>query len=92
MAFPVVFNCTGDVLQEGQSIPALLEKQVQSSVYLEDSIRRMAELGVEAFVEIGPGKALSAFVKKTVPGIPVYPVETAEELEAVTEALKEEAV
>jgi [acyl-carrier-protein] S-malonyltransferase len=92
MAFPVVFNCTGNVLQAGQSIPALLERQVQSSVYLEDSIRRMAELGVEAFVEIGPGKALSGFVKKTVPGIPVYPVETAEDLEAVIAALKGEAV
>ena len=68
---PVIFNCLGDVKPEGVSIPELLVKQVQSSVYMEDSIRRMAAMGVDAIVEIGPGKALSGFVKKTVPGLPV---------------------
>ena len=92
MAFPVVFNCTGEVLQAGQTIPALLEQQVQSSVRLEDSIRRMAALGVDTFVEIGPGKALSSFVKKTVPGLPVHVVETVEDLENTVKLLKGETV
>ncbi len=88
MAFPVLFNCTGAALQAGETIPALLERQVQSSVYLEDSIRAMAEAGVDTIVEIGPGKALSAFVKKTAKGIRTIPVETAEELAAAVAALK----
>ena len=70
------------------AIPALLEKQVQTSVYMEDTIRRLAELGVDTIEEIGPGKALSGFVKKTVPELPVYAVETAAELEQLTETLK----
>ena len=71
------------------SIPALLEQQVQSSVFMEDSIRKMAALGVDAIVEIGPGKALSGFVKKTVPGMPVCAVETAADAENLSETLKQ---
>lgn len=88
MAFPVLFNCTGDCLRPGQSIPDLLERQVQSSVYLEDTIRRLEALGVDTVLEIGPGRVLSGFVKKTAPSIRTLAVETADELEAAVAALK----
>ena len=86
---PVLFNCLGREKGPQDSIPALLVRQVQSSVYMEDSIRRMAELGLDALVEIGPGRALSGFVKKTVPGLPVYAVETAEDVKALEQVVKE---
>ena len=85
---PVIFNCLGAERPDGAAIPELLVRQVQSSVYMEDSLRRMAAMGLDALVEIGPGKALSGFVKKTVPELPVYAVETAAELEQLTETLK----
>ena len=88
-AIPVVFNCLGDVKDDSVTIPELLVRQVQSSVYMEDSIRAMAGLGIDAFVEIGPGKALSGFVKKTVPEIPVCAVETAADVEALVNVIKE---
>ena len=88
MAFPVLFNCLGREMGSGDTIPALLERQVQSSVYMEDTIRRMAELGVDAIVEIGPGKALSGFVRKTAPEIKTYAAETCADLEALSQALK----
>ena len=88
-SIPVIFNCLGDVKPEDVAIPELLVRQVQSSVYMEDSIRAMAGLGVDAFVEIGPGKALSGFVKKTVPEVPVYAVETAADVEALVNVVKE---
>ena len=88
MEIPVLFNCLGDLKGERDAIPALLEQQVQSSVYLEDTIRRLAELGVDTVVEIGPGRTLSGFVRKTAKQIKCYPVETAEELEAAIAALK----
>ncbi len=88
MEVPVLFNCLGDRMGEGDTIPALLERQVQSSVYLEDTIRRLKELGVDTVVEIGPGRALSGFVRKTEKEIKCYPVETAQELEAALAALK----
>lgn len=89
LQIPVLFNCLGREMGAEDSIPALLERQVQSSVYLEDSIRRMAALGVDAIVEIGPGRVLAGFVRKTVPGLPVVSVETVAEIEALPEKLKE---
>ena len=88
MAFPVLFNCLGREMGPEDTIPALLERQVQSSVYMEDTIRRLAELGVDTIVEIGPGKALSGFVRKTAPEIKTYAVETCADLEALSDALK----
>ena len=88
MAFPVLFNCLGREMGPEDTIPALLERQVQSSVYMEDTIRRLAELGVDAIVEIGPGKALSGFVKKTASEIKIYAVETVADVEALAAALK----
>ena len=86
---PVVFNCLGDVKPEDTTVPELLVRQVQSSVYMEDSIRRMAALGMDALIEIGPGRVLSGFVKKATPQLPVYAVETAEDVEQLTQLLKE---
>lgn len=88
-AIPVLFNCLGREKGAEDSIPALLVRQVQSSVYMEDSIRRMADMGLDALVEIGPGRALSGFVKKTVPGFPVYAVETVQDVETLEQLIKE---
>lgn len=87
MAFPVLFNCTGNVLEEGKTIPEMLELQVQSSVYFEDSIKYMIEQGVDTFVEIGPGKTLSSFVKKIDRSYATYSVEDVDSLNKVFEAL-----
>ena len=76
----------------GESVPALLEKQVQSSVYMEDTLRRMAADGVDTFLEVGPGRVLTGFVKKTVPGARALAAETAQELAQAIDALKGESV
>ena len=91
MAFPVLFNCLGREMGEGDTIPALLERQVQSSVRMEDTIRRLEALGVDTIVEIGPGKVLSGFVRKTCPAIRTFAVETCADLDALTAALKGES-
>jgi [acyl-carrier-protein] S-malonyltransferase len=61
---PVVSNVNADYVTEGSGIKELLIKQVSSPVLWEDSIRRMLENGVRTFVEIGPGRVLTGFVKK----------------------------
>ena len=88
MQVPVLFNCLGREMGPDDTIPALLERQVQSSVYMEDTIRRLAELGVDTIVEIGPGKVLSGFVRKTTPEIKTYAVETVADVQALVQALK----
>ena len=86
MQIPVIFNSLGHEKSAEETIPALLEKQVQTSVYFEDTIRYMAEQGVELFVEIGPGKALSKFVQKTVE-VPCVTVEKVEDIAVLKEKL-----
>lgn len=83
----VVFNCLGKEKQADDSVADLLEKQVQSSVYLEDSIKYMADAGVDTIIEIGPGKAISKFITKTVDNVKVYSIDTVEDFESTLEEL-----
>lgn len=85
---PVVFNVTGKELLPDQSIPELLKLQVQSGVKMTDSLNYMLDKGVRRFVEIGPGKALTGFVKrcakeKQIDDIECFTVETSEDIEAL---------
>ena len=86
MAIPVLFNCLGDLKGE-ETIAELLVRQVKSSVYMEDTIRRLQALGVDTIVEIGPGKALTGFVRKTAPEMTCYNVEDSASLQTTLEAL-----
>ena len=88
MQIPVVFNCLGAMKGE-ETIAELLVRQVQSSVYMEDSIRAMAAWGADVLIEIGPGSALSGFVKRTAPELPVIAVETVADVEKLPEVLRE---
>ncbi|QFJ53808.1 ACP S-malonyltransferase [Pseudobutyrivibrio xylanivorans] len=83
----VIFNCLGKEKSPEESVSKLLEKQVQSSVYLEDSIKYMADAGVDTIIEIGPGKAISKFINKTVDNVKVYSIDTVEDFEKTMEEL-----
>ncbi len=62
---PILFNVTGDYYKEGDDIKEILIRQVQSSVRLEDQLRKLLEAGTDRFIEIGPGNAIAGFIKKT---------------------------
>ena len=85
--FPVLFNYTGDVKQADESISELLSKQVQSGVLREKTIRKLRDLGVTNFVEIGPGNALSGFIKKVDRSVKTISITTADELRQAIEEL-----
>ena len=68
-------------------IKPLLIKQVSSSVKWEETIRRMIADGVDTFVEVGPGKALSGFIKKVSRDVKVFNVEDMASLEKTLEGL-----
>lgn len=88
LAVPVVFNATAKTLQSEENVADLLVKQVQSSVYFEDSIRFMLAQGIDTFVEVGSGKVLSGFVKKIDPSATICNVEDEASLLATLELLK----
>lgn len=85
-SIPVVYNISGK--EESGKLIDILTLQIKSSVYFMQSIEYMIAQGVEAFVEIGPGSALSGFVHKINKVIPVYSVDSVESLEKAKEALK----
>ena len=90
MKFPVIFNATGRPLAEGETVADLLVKQVSGSVYFEDTVRYMEEKGIDTVIEVGPGKTLSSFVRKTAKNIRCFNIENADDLEKVISQLKGE--
>ncbi|SKA78112.1 [acyl-carrier-protein] S-malonyltransferase [Clostridium sp. USBA 49] len=84
---PYITNVTAQYVEETSEIKGLLEKQVKSSVLWENSIRRMLEDGVDTFVELGPGKVLSGFIKKINRKVKVLNVEDLKSLEKTLEIL-----
>lgn len=80
---PYVTNVTAEVVGDQSKIKELLVKQVSSSVRWEQSIRTMIAEGADTFVEIGPGRTLSGFMKKIDRNVKMYRIGTWEEAEAV---------
>ena len=84
---PYVANVTADYVTDGAMVKDLLERQVSSSVRWEQSIRKMLEDGVDTFIEIGPGKTLTGFMKKIDRNAKAMNIETLADIEKVKEAL-----
>lgn len=64
---PYVANLTADFVDENTTIPQireLLAAQVYSSVRFEQSVRNLINKGCDTFIEVGPGKTLTGFLKK----------------------------
>lgn len=87
MNIPVITNVTADYIKDKSEIKSLLKEQVSNSVLWEDSIRRMLKDGVDTFIEIGPGKALTGFMKKIDKSVRVFNVEDMASLEKTLEGL-----
>ncbi|MFL0248628.1 ACP S-malonyltransferase [Candidatus Clostridium stratigraminis] len=84
---PVITNVTADYISNKNEIKDFLRRQVMSSVLWEDTIRRMLEDGVDTFVEIGPGKVLSGFIKKIDRKVTTINIEDTKTLEKALEIL-----
>lgn len=89
MKIPVLFNTTADFIGENERIRDILVKQVQSSIYMENIIEKLEKFGIDTVIEIGPGKALSGFVKKTAPSITTYNIEDIDGLNNIIERFGE---
>lgn len=84
---PYVANVTAGTVDKNLDIKELLGKQVYSSVKWQQSVENMIAAGVDTFVEIGPGKTLSAFVKKIDKTCKVINIEKVEDLEKLKEVM-----
>lgn len=87
---PYVTNVTADYVRETEGIKELLCKQVSSSVRWQQSVERMIADGVDTFVEMGPGKTLSGFMRKISRDVKMYNIENMADYEKVMSALRGE--
>ena len=78
---PYLSNVTADYVKDSSEVKPLLEQQVCSSVRWQQSVERMIADGVDEFVEIGPGKTLSGFMKKINKEVTVYNIDKMEDFE-----------
>ena len=84
---PYIANVTADYVTDRAEVKSLLEKQVSSSVKWQQTIERMIADGVDTFVEIGPGKTLSGFMRKISRDVKVINVEKVEDLEKLNDLM-----
>ena len=80
-SIPFVSNVTAKEERNPERIRELLGRQVCSPVYWQQSMEYMIAQGVDTFVEIGPGKTLTNFLKKIDKEVQAYHVEKVPELE-----------
>lgn len=84
---PYITNVTADYVTNKGQVKELLERQISSSVRWQQSVECMVKDGVDTFIEIGPKKTLTGFLKKIAPEATGYNVETIADLEKIIEVL-----
>lgn len=82
---PYLANVTADYVTDKGQVKELLEKQVSSSVRWQQTIERMLADGVDTFIEIGPGKTLSGFMRKINRDVKTINIEKLADLEKLAE-------
>lgn len=87
---PYITNVTAEYVAEPEKVKELLKRQVSSSVLWMQSVEAMIKDGIEIFIEIGPGKTLSGFLRKINRNVTGMNIEKIEDLEKVVAALQQE--
>ena len=87
LKIPYVTNVTAQYVTDSSKTKDLLAKQISSSVRWQQSVEKMIEEGVDTFVEIGPGKTLTGFMKKIAPDVKTYSIQKIEDLKLITEII-----
>ena len=84
----VIKNLDGALYKKDDNIPDLLAKHIISPVRFDIGIQTMLNLNIDTFVEIGPGKTLSGFVKRTNKDVNILNINNVETLESTIDFLK----
>ena len=80
---PYVTNVTAQYVTGPEQVKELLVSQVSSSVRWQQCVEQMIGDGVDTFIEIGPGKTLTGFLKKINRNVKALHVEKTEDLDEV---------
>ena len=89
LKLPYVANINAEVVTDCGKIEGLLVAQVSGSVRWQQSVETMIREGADTFVEIGPGKTLTGFLRKIDRNVKAYHIGSWEEAVSVCEELKQ---
>lgn len=84
---PVISNVTADVISEKDNLKELLVRQVKSSVRWNEIINRMIDMGVDTFIEIGPSRTLTSFIREISKDVKTYNIEDMKSLKKTLEGI-----
>jgi [acyl-carrier-protein] S-malonyltransferase len=82
---PYVANVNAELVTKKEEIRELLARQVYSAVRWQQSVGNIISAGVDTFIEIGPGKTLSAFIRKIDKSCKAINIEKVEDLDKLRE-------
>jgi [acyl-carrier-protein] S-malonyltransferase len=88
--FPVIANVSAEEITRGDQIRSSLVRQVSSPVLWEQSMSRMLEMGMDDFLEVGPGRVLSGLLKRIPGGMKAHNVEDLKSLDKTLRLLHEQ--
>lgn len=84
----VIKNIDGTVYNEEDNIKEILANHIISPVRFDKAIRLMKDKNIDTYIEIGPGRALSGFIKKEIPDANVLNISDCDTLNKTLELLK----
>jgi [acyl-carrier-protein] S-malonyltransferase len=90
-AWPIVCNASASPVSSAEELRSALFEQTCSPVRWTESVARMADDGVDLFLELGPGEVLSGLIKRCRKGAGVLAAGTPEKLEAMAKFVLERA-
>src|SRR5205809_1454263 len=85
--FPVISNVTGEEVETPIEIRRTLQDQVTGTVRWLDCMERLAGLGCDFFIELGPGGVLAGLLRRTLKGVDVMSVADVESVRKCAEKL-----
>lgn len=84
----VIKNLDGKEYKDSDNIKDILSCHITNPVRFEQGIQTMIDMGIDTFIEIGPGKTLTGFVKKASKDVKTYNVNSVESLESLLNEIK----
>ena len=86
----VIKNIDGKPYEEQDNIKEILANHIINPVRFADGLQTMIDMGIDTFIEIGPGKTLAGFVKRTSKDVKIFNIYDAQTLECTIGGLKNE--
>ncbi len=84
----IITNVNAQAESKPENLKKFLIDQIFSTVKWRESIIEMANLGVKNFVEIGPGKALTGMVKRTIKNVNTFSINSITDIESLKNEFK----